>query len=100
MNVVANDTDTEVVVMVSGEIDLASAPSLSGAISAVIDQMRSDLVIDLTDVTFLDAAGLSVLVSARRQLAHQFRMVLRKPRTHVRKVLVITDMESLFAIED
>ena len=50
--------------MVSGELDLATAPSLSAAVTAHGDARL--LVLDLTAVTFLDSTGVRVLIEADR----------------------------------
>jgi anti-anti-sigma factor len=49
------------VVTVSGDVDLSSAPDLA---TALRDETPPVLVVDLTRVTFLAAAGLRVLVEA------------------------------------
>ncbi len=53
------------VVSVSGEIDLATAPQVSSALSAR-DDGETALVLDLRDTTFLDSSGIRVLVQAHR----------------------------------
>jgi anti-anti-sigma factor len=50
------------VVVVGGEIDLSTASMLSDAIAAV----AGPVVIDLRGVTFMDSAGVRVLVTQRR----------------------------------
>lgn len=57
------------VVDACGEIDLATADVLSGAIHAAIDEGALDLWVDLTGVEFMDSTGLHVLVAARHRLA-------------------------------
>jgi anti-sigma B factor antagonist len=56
------------VLTVSGEIDLTSGPRLRAALDEVLDDpgatALTDVVLDLTGVTFLGSAGLAVLVDA------------------------------------
>lgn len=70
---VANGSRPEVVV--HGEIDITSAPALDEALSG----MHGDsVVVDLSQVTFIDSTGLRVLVMARTRLeADGSRLVLR-----------------------
>lgn len=70
---VANGSRQEVVV--HGEIDITSAPALDEALSG----MHGDsVVVDLSQVTFIDSTGLRVLVMARTRLeADGSRLVLR-----------------------
>jgi anti-sigma B factor antagonist len=52
-------------VAVAGEIDCSTAPELTAGVEALLAAAPAELVIDLTEVTFLDSAGLHALVSAR-----------------------------------
>ncbi|MFJ6677365.1 STAS domain-containing protein [Actinosynnema sp. NPDC091369] len=54
---------------VSGEVDLSTAPRLRDRLLGQIGVAGSDLVVDLSEVGFLGAAGLTVLVEARAAAA-------------------------------
>jgi anti-sigma B factor antagonist len=55
-----------VIVVVRGEVDVATV----GEVQRVLDELRSegwrDVVVDLRDVEFLDSTGLTLLLSADR----------------------------------
>jgi len=54
-------------ITVSGEIDFTTAPGLRTCLLEVLDRPDAATVeVDLTDVTFLDSAGLSALAMAHR----------------------------------
>jgi len=55
------------VVAICGEVDIQSAPELRDELLRVIRRHGPELIIDLGGVTFLDCAGLGVLVAARRR---------------------------------
>jgi anti-anti-sigma factor len=57
--------DTGHVVVASGEIDLANAPQLAEVLAQFSD---GDVIVDFSGVTFMDSAGLSVLLSAHRRV--------------------------------
>jgi anti-sigma B factor antagonist len=58
-------------VYVGGEVDLATGPDLRKAMEDVRQASESErLIVDLSDVTFLDCAGIGVLVYGRH-LAQQ-----------------------------
>jgi anti-sigma B factor antagonist len=59
--------------MVSGELDVLTAPRFAGHVSDILRQRRGDVIVDLTRVTFIDSTGLHVLLNARRRLARQER---------------------------
>ena len=51
-----------------GEVDLAAAPKFQEAIDAAIESKPTSMLIDLSEVTFLDSSGIRVLVDAQRRL--------------------------------
>jgi anti-anti-sigma factor len=60
-----------------------------------------NVVVDLSGVTFIDSTGLGVLVAAlNRAREAGGQMTLRGPTRSTRKVLDITGLSQLVAIED
>jgi anti-sigma B factor antagonist len=55
--------DGMTVVIVVGEIDLATAPVLDEKLHAAISACDSRVIVDLDRVSFMDSSGLQVLVS-------------------------------------
>ena len=53
------------VVAAEGPVDLHTVPRLADAVATALAQRPAKLVIDLTEVGFLAAAGLHVLLDAR-----------------------------------
>lgn len=96
---VAGDS-VAVVVSAVGEIDQVTAPALQDQLSRVIASKPRRLVIDLSRVSFLSAAGLSVLISVRQAAARQdIALQLRAPnRRMVVRMLDITGLDRLFEI--
>lgn len=60
------------VVEIRGEIDIQSAPGLRDELPRVIRRCGPELALDLAGVTFMDGAGLNVLLATRRRLGHLF----------------------------
>ena len=77
-----------------GELDMASAPLLESLVAEVVRRVRANrLLIDLGDVTFLDAAGLSALGACHRDaLDHGAELRVSAARGIVRRVLDLTGM--------
>jgi anti-sigma B factor antagonist len=65
--------DDAVVLSVSGEIDLVTAPQLSESINAAMDQEPPTLVVDLSDVDFLASAGMAVLLGCNQRARGRIR---------------------------
>ena len=85
------------VLAVSGEIDIATAPSLREKLHSLLADGRSRLIVDLDDVTFLDSTALGVLVGLLKRArteGGELRIVCNQPR--VRKVFEITRLDSAF----
>lgn len=52
-------------VSVSGELDLATVPTLSAALRGPLADPFNDIRLDLSDVTFIDSTGLTAVLEAR-----------------------------------
>jgi anti-sigma B factor antagonist len=64
-----SDVDTVTVVFaLAGEVDLYTAPEFKRCLSDAIARGKRRLVIDLTEVGFIDSTALGVLVGAMRRL--------------------------------
>jgi anti-anti-sigma factor len=61
------------VVRASGEVDVMTAPRLSVELDAILRGQEGDVVVDLSETTFLDSAGLHVLLNAARRLTRRSR---------------------------
>lgn len=87
------------VVVVSGEIDVSTAPTLRAHLDAL--PSGAQVIVDLSEVTFLDSTGLGVLVAARRRARAtaplgEVHLVVTRPR--VAKVLEVTGLSTVFAV--
>ncbi|SPM29689.1 STAS domain-containing protein [Mycobacterium terramassiliense] len=78
-----HQVDDAVVLTVSGEVDMLSAPQLAEAVRAALAETPPALVIDLTKVDFLASAGMTVLVTAQAEVAPptRFAVVANGPAT-------------------
>lgn len=90
--------DRDVVLSVSGELDLTTAPSLAESVSMVMDQSPAIVVIDLTDVGFLASAGMSLLASTHQKLggSSSFAVVADGPATG--RPLALVGLNEVFGI--
>lgn len=66
-------------VAVAGEVDLLTAPRLTAALDEVLAINVRRIVIDLTETTFMDSAGIHTLVQAQRRAARRHFAVICGP---------------------
>ncbi len=82
------------VVTEQGEIDIASSPELGAVLEGLEEEPRR-VVIDISDVPFIDSSGLRVLIHFQQKRGENDRRVgLRGIQPNVRKLLdvvVLTD---------
>jgi len=87
-------------VRVQGEVDLYTAPQLWETLDAAIAGTPHELVIDLSDVSFLDSSGLSVLLRAHKRLRPiDGTVVIRGAADQVFMTLDVTKLTSVLAVE-
>lgn len=88
------------VVQVAGELDLLTVPQLDSCLLSQIDGGGGHVVVDLSEVTFLGAAGLGSLVKAREVAARQGVELHLAGVDHraVARPLEITELRTTFAI--
>jgi anti-sigma B factor antagonist len=82
----------------SGEIDLASVPAIRDRVSARLADSDAGIVIDLTEVTFIDSSGIGALITCQRMAtaaARTYRVVNAQGR--VADVLDLTGVMQLLA---
>lgn len=91
---VGRDPDGTTVVVLHGELDIATA-AIAGH---VIDKLQApaDLVLDVSDLTFIDSSGLAVLLGARNR---GFNLRLRRPTLIVRALIAATGLTEILPFE-
>jgi len=89
------------VVAVSGELDAHTAPELTAAAASGLDAPQiKHVVVDLSEVTFIDSTGIAALVRLRKRSQDADKALrLRNPGPRVVRVLQITALDSVFDID-
>ena len=87
------------VLVVSGEIDVYTSPTLREHLVEAVGEEHPTVVLDLRAVTFLDSTGLGVLITGLkrcRSAGGELHIVTTQP--NVLKVLEITGLDEVFRI--
>ena len=81
------------ILVLHGELDIMSADDLA---LALVEVAGSTVVVDLSDLTFIDSSGISALVMARNRIVADGRglLVLTRPGGIVRRALEIVGLSA------
>jgi anti-sigma B factor antagonist len=86
-------------VAVAGEADLFTAPELKEALSNALDDGAKEVLVDLSDATFIDSTTLGVLIGTVRKLRPRggtVAIVCRDP--NISRIFEITRLDQVFPI--
>ena len=85
------------VLVVQGELDAYSAPTLDGAVDAALEDGARSLVLDLAAVGFIDSSGLRSMIRARRLVGDApGALRIRNPQPATVRLLDITGLTDHF----
>lgn len=89
------------VVRFAGELDIATIEELGEALSAAVDS-GAPVVVDLSECTFIDSMGISVILRAARTQANgsSGSFALAGVRDQVDRVLKLTGVETELTVYD
>ena len=89
------------VVAVSGELDIATAPALRDRLDTAIKDGRQRLVVDLRAIDFLDSVALATIVHARKELPEQGRLALVvEPGSYVMLIFQSSGLDKMLDLVD
>jgi anti-sigma B factor antagonist len=84
----------------SGAFDMEAVPEFRKAVETDQDNWET-VVIDLTDVDFMDSSGLQELVRLHdRTRQVRLKMVLARPSVAVRRLFELTGLDTRFDVRD
>ena len=93
-----DSTSTETRIRARGEIDMAVADWFAEAITAALANGSPRVIVDLTEVTFLDSSGIRALLTANRVAAERCRsLTVENPAPMVHRVLEICGVLDLLS---
>lgn len=99
IDVKSEDGGSRLVFALRGSLDLATAPTVRAALTEATEKGTHDLIVDLSQLEFLDSTGLGVLIGAHRRTAERvgsFRLVASEGS--ILRLLNITGLIAVFAV--
>lgn len=79
-------------------IDASVAIAFKDRFRDIVSGSRLDVILDLSDVDFIDSSGLGAIVAARKLLGGERRLELAGLTPAVAKVMTLTRMDMVFPI--
>jgi anti-sigma B factor antagonist len=85
--------------VLSGELDVSTAPLLRHRMAEVTDELDTELVLDIAALTFIDSTGLSLIVSEHKQLkARGAELIVLSPTRMARRLFELSGLDSVLSI--
>jgi anti-sigma B factor antagonist len=82
---------------VVGEIDMSTVPTFEKALSSALDENPERLMIDLSEVNFMDSSGLNALVRARNAMEDSgVELVISGMSNQVRRLFEVSGLMTAF----
>jgi anti-sigma B factor antagonist len=82
-----------------GTLDIATSPTLRAALLEAADRAKHEIVVDLTQLEFLDSTGLGALIGAHKRAAeHGGSVRLVAHEGQILRLLRITGLLDVFSV--
>jgi anti-anti-sigma factor len=97
-----SERDGRAVVVIRGELDLATAPDLDVALTE-LQEAGQDVVVDLRELAFMDSTGLRTMVAAHARAEDEgrsFVIVRPLPGAPIERILAIAGVASVLELVD
>jgi anti-anti-sigma factor len=96
--IIKDDTGTTAKIGLVGKLDIVGAGVIAQPL-ATLAGAKTNILVDMSEVTFIASIGIRHLVMATRALAHQNgRLILVNPTAFVRDTLVTSGVTDLLPI--
>jgi len=101
MEIVKREKDDVTILDINGEIDLYNAPEIKEIINSLIAEQKTNVIINLEKVSYIDSSGIGALISSLSNLKkYQGGLKIINVFASVRKVFELTKLTSFFEIYD
>ena len=98
MEIVKRYEGTKLTILLNGKLDTESAPVLNAELASSLGGI-TELVIDMTELSYISSAGLRTLLSAQQKMNRQGKMTIRGVRDSIMDVFRITGFSALLTVE-
>jgi anti-anti-sigma factor len=87
------------VAALSGEMDIATSPELTSRLATVRGPVPYNVLVDLSELTFIDSTGIKALVSSAKELELRGGgLIVFAPMANVQRVFEIVQLSDVLTI--
>jgi anti-sigma B factor antagonist len=90
------DDETQLIA-IHGDVDLKTARSFRDALDEAAQDGKQRLIVDMSDVPFMDSSGLAALIRAQKAFGEQTRLIVICP-DNLRRLFEVTRLDALVCI--
>ena len=84
-------------VVIHGDVDLKTARNFRGAIDDAAQEGKRRLIVDMSEVPFMDSSGLAALMGAHKALREQTRVIVVVP-DNLRRIFEVTKLDDILDV--
>jgi anti-sigma B factor antagonist len=92
--------DGATVVRLAGELDLYNAADVRQALADAAAEKPGRLVVDLSEVSFIDSTALGVLIEGRTKLENRRAFLIAAPGRETRRALQVSGLDRHLSVHD
>jgi anti-sigma B factor antagonist len=90
------DDETQLVA-IYGDVDLKTARSFRAALDEAAQDGKTRLIVDMSEVPFMDSSGLAALIGVQKAFRDQTRLIVVCP-DNLRRIFEVTRLDSIVSV--
>ena len=98
MNILKTQEENTLTIALEGRLDTVTSPQLEGALRTAVNGV-TELVFDLSDLSYISSAGLRVLLSAQKVMNKQGKMEIRNAKPEIMEIFDVTGFVDILNIK-
>lgn len=100
LNIDVVDKNSQIIMYVSGEVDIYTAPDLKKELVALTEQKGKTVAVDLGNVSYMDSTGIGVFISAlKSSKENDSKLKLVNLQSQVMRLFEITGLNEIINIQ-
>jgi anti-sigma B factor antagonist len=89
--------DKTQLVAIHGDVDLKTAKSFRAALDEAVGDGKPRLIVDMSEVPFMDSSGLAALIGAQKAVRAKTQLIVVCPQ-NLRRIFEVTRLDSVVSV--